>query len=152
MRSLAFTALLTALAPALASAEVLLERFNASGEMLPEMSSSTVCTITDTGQLETDYTAGGNLRSHRVQQLQLSLTALRTTIAEAQKGELASVDPFPVDGPTLRYRALRHFADGREVEVILWEENGGSGRKQMNTSPAATRLRRFIDMNCGPQN
>ena len=152
MRLHAAASLLMFLAPALSHAGVLLERAHSSGEIVPEMSSSAVCTITDTGELETDYTAGGYLRSHRVQQLQISLTALRTTIAEAQKGELTSVEPFPVDGPSLRYRALRHFADGRDVEVVLWEENGATGRKQVNTSPAATRLRLFIDMNCGPLN
>ena len=50
MRPLAALALLTALAPALASAEVLLERVQASGYTLEEQSFAARCTIEDTGQ------------------------------------------------------------------------------------------------------
>ncbi len=151
MRPLATLALLTALAPALASAEVLLERVQASGYTLEEQSFAARCTIEDTGQVEIEYRAGSGLLSHRAQQMQISLATLRASIAEAYKGELVAVEPFPVDGPTRRYRAFRKMNDGRLLEVLLWEEDGNSGRKQTNTSPAATRLKRFIDLNCGPE-
>lgn len=142
--------LLACLVPALASAEVLLERAHTSGHIPEEYSFASTCSLHDTGQITTEHRAGSRLMSHQSQQLQISLTTLRASIAEARNSELVAVEPFPVDGPTLRYRAFRKLADGRQGEVLLWEEDGGAGRKRENTSPAAIRLRTFIDLNCGP--
>ena len=130
-------------------ADILLEHVYRSGYTLEEMSFSITCSLSESGQLGIERRAGASLRSHSVLQLQMSLPPLKASIAEAAKGEISSVEPFPVDGPTRTYTAYRTLADGRRTEVTLSEESGDIGRKRVNASPAATRLMRFLDMHCG---
>lgn len=130
-----------------AQADILLERINHPGYSEAAYAVSSHCIIEDTGQLAMHYRLGGELGSSRVQQLQLTVAALRPKIRAASRGEITE-DSLPVDVETWIYRAWKRNADGSAVEVLLYEENGGSGRKRVNQDPAARMLKNFLDLNC----
>jgi hypothetical protein len=128
-------------------ADVLLERLSYPGMSEAAYAVSTRCTLDDTGQLAMHYRIGGELGSSRVQQMQLTLAALRAGIRQASRGEYSS-EMMPVDAETWIYRAWKRADDGSYAEVVLFEENGGTGQKRVNQDMAARMLKNFIDLNC----
>jgi hypothetical protein len=137
---------LTLMLPLAAAADVLLERVTWPGFVMEGYAASTACTIDSGGQLRQTFQLA-ELKSSRSQQTQLTVAPLKAAIAEAALGKVAS-EIFPVDAPTTIYRAYRRGADGRPRPIVLLEENGGSGEKKVNQSPAAIKLKNFIDLNC----
>lgn len=130
-----------------AHAEILLERIGQPGYSEAAYAVSSQCSIDATGQLALQYRLGHDLGSNRVQQLQLTVAALRGNIRAASQGEFVE-EQLPVDGETWIYRAWRRAADGSLAEVLLYEENGGAGRKRVNQDPSARKLKNFLDLNC----
>jgi hypothetical protein len=133
--------------PLVAQADILLERVTEPGMTEAVWAVSTRCTIDENGQLALHYRLGAELGSSRVQQLQLTLAALRSGIRQASRGEFVD-EAIGVDGETWIYRAWKRADDGSQAEVLLYEENGGSGQKRVNQSAAARMLKNFIDLNC----
>jgi len=139
--------LLLLLAPCALRAEVLLERIGQPGFAEAAYAVGSQCTIDATGQLAQHYRLGGELGSSRVQQLQLTGAALRQKIRAASGGEILE-ETYPVDAETWIYRAWKPAADGSAVEVLLYEENGGTGQRRINQDRAARMLKNFLDLNC----
>jgi hypothetical protein len=108
---------------------------------------SSRCTVSDTGLLTTQLQLS-DLISKRNTQLQLTIVKTTAKINNAALGKITS-SSFPVDGPTISYRAYQKLADGSIKQILLYEENGGTGVKKTNSSDAAVTLRNFIDLNCG---
>lgn len=141
--------LFLSLMPAATSAAVLLERSTAAGFVMEPYALSTRCTIDESGQLAIHMQLS-DLGSDQVRQLQLSLPALRATIGEARHGRLET-EPYPVDAEASRYVAYRRIkADDSYQEVLLFETNNG-GLKRVNNTPAAIKLRNFLDLHCDGQ-
>jgi hypothetical protein len=155
----------------LASAGVLLEKVTFPGFVRQEYAISTRCTLSDgmkavanpvgTGiavPIGTGITVPngvlvmesqlGSLKSKRQQPLQLSAEAIKAVITVASLTPIIS-HSFPVDAGTQIYRAYQKKADGSVKSVLLWEQNGGTGTENINSSAEALMLRNFIDLNCG---
>ncbi|MEQ1739330.1 MAG: hypothetical protein ABL884_05435 [Methyloglobulus sp.] len=130
-----------------AQAGILLERVTLPGETLPQNYITKKCFVLDTGQMVKQYQLQG-LVSKQVIPLQLSKATIKSAIDLAATGTITSKN-IAVDGPTITYRAYRIGADGKLTAVMLYQENGGSGKEYNNNSFDAKILRNFIDQNCG---
>lgn len=128
-------------------ADVLLEKIKQPGYVMPSYAISSRCTLSNTGLLTTKLQLG-ELISKRNTRLQLTTLKIQAKINEAALGKITT-SSFPVDPPTVTYRAYQKQSNGSTQAVLLYEENGGSGVKSINNSEAATLLRNFIDLNCG---
>lgn len=137
---------LTLLLPVAAPADVLLERVTLPGYVMESFAARTACTIDDNGHLAQEFQLG-ELASNRVQQTHMTVGTVKLAIIEAARGTLQT-ESFPVDAPTVIYRAYKAGADSGARVVLLLEENGGSGEKKVNQSPAAQKLKNFIDLHC----
>lgn len=129
-----------------AQAAVLLEKVSYPGFVMPSYALTKSCTLSDTGLLTQSYTLSG-MNSKRNQTLVINKTAIVSNINQAATG-IVSSDIFPVDAPTISYRAYQKQANGTMKMITLYEENGGSGFKKTNSAVAAVTLKNFIDVNC----
>jgi hypothetical protein len=131
----------------MAHAEVLLEKVKSPGFVMTSYAVSSRCTISDTGLLTTQLQLG-ELLSKRNTQLQLTTLKVKARIKEAALGNITT-NSFPVDAATISYRAYQKQLDGTLKQILLFEQNGGSGVESKNNTEAAITLRNFIDLNCG---
>jgi hypothetical protein len=130
-----------------AQAGVLLEKVKYPGEVMPSYTISSRCTLSDTGLL-VQHQQLGDLISKRKTQLQVTTANIKAKVTLAAAGKVTS-STFPVDGQTIIYRAYQKQPDGSVKQILLYEENGGSGQKLVNETEEAIVLRNFIDLNCG---
>jgi hypothetical protein len=130
-----------------AQASVLLEKVKYPGYVMQSYAISSRCTLSDTGLL-VQHQQLGDLISKRKTQLQVTTANIKAKMTLAASGKITS-SPFPVDPPTVIYRAYQKQPDGSTKQILLYEENGGSGQKKVNEAQEAIMLRNFIDLNCG---
>jgi hypothetical protein len=128
-------------------AGVLLEKVKYPGEVMPSYAISSRCTLSDTGLL-VQHQQLGDLISKRKTQLQITTANIKAKITQTALGKVTS-SIFPVDAQTIIYRAYQKQPDGSVKQILLYEENGGSGQKKVNDAQEAIALRNFIDLNCG---
>jgi hypothetical protein len=125
----------------------LLEKVTSPGFVMAEYAITTSCVIHGNGRMTIGYRLG-DLSSSRTVPLTLSSAEIKAAIAEAAKGKITT-ESYAVDVPTVTYNAYQRRGTGTPKQVLLFELNGGSGEKRVNESSGATRLRNFIDVNCG---
>lgn len=130
-----------------AQAGVLLEKTTFPGFVMPSYAISKTCKIQEDGTLSLDISLDG-MTSKRSQLLRLTKNSIKSKINEAAGGKILS-ESFPVDVPTVIYKAYQKQADGSYTAIVLYEANGGTGEKKTNDALSATTLMNFIDVNCG---
>ncbi len=123
---------------------LLLEKAIGSAYGLPENIVSTRCVIYDSGRMKITYQTAG-LSSTREIALTLNASDLKAVINDAASGEI-SEEVYPADVPSEIYTAYQRRG---KVPVLLLELKSDSGRKRVNKAQSATRLRNFMDVNCG---
>lgn len=126
-----------------------LERTSSTGFTLAENAISSSCSISANGGLTINHNAAGLASSKRDK---IAITGdMPRLIAEAAEGSLSN-NPYPVDANSIAYRIVpdKFPPYVKATSIVLFEQNGGSGSEQINTSPSAVVLRNFIDLNCGP--
>lgn len=125
-----------------------LEKSSNSGFTTPEQATSSLCVIKANGSIQTQLTTGGLSTSKRDlvtikgDWADLIATAIVGTINTAQ---------YPVDANSISYRIVPDKVppNVKAQQIILFEQNGGTGSESVNGSPAAITLRNFMDLNCG---
>lgn len=126
-----------------------LERTSTTGFTLAENAVSSSCSISANGVLTINHNAAGLTSSKRDK---IAITGeMPRLIAEAAEGSLSN-NPYPVDANSIAYRIVpdKFPPYVKASTIVLFEQNGGNGSEQINTSPSAVVLRNFIDLNCGP--
>lgn len=128
------------------AANVLLEKVTYPGFVMQSYAISTQCQLMDNGQIMRTKQLGG-LTSNQVLPLKLSVDTIKTSIKTAALGKI-TIENAPVDMPTISYRAYQKQSNGKWKQILLWEQNGGSGENKTNDSTEATTLKNFININC----
>ncbi|MCF7988685.1 MAG: hypothetical protein K9L60_14125 [Methylovulum sp.] len=130
-----------------AQAGVLLEKLTFPGFVMQSDAISKSCKIQEDGTLSLDISLDG-MNSKRSQPMRLTKNSIKSKINEAAAGKILS-ESFPVDVPTVIYKAYQKQANGSYTAITLYEANGGSGEKKTNDAQSAKTLMNFIDVNCG---
>lgn len=142
-----FISLVLCSATTAASATTLLVKTTAPGYVMQEYALYTTCTLDDQGLLIKTSRLNG-LSSRKAVPEQFSVANIRKAIAEAVKGTIKTPEVQIADTPSTTYQAYHRQSGGKMTKVFLYEDNGMPEHSTYNESPAAMRLRNFIDAVC----
>jgi hypothetical protein len=142
-----FITLLVLPASTAVSATTLILKSSSPGFVMRESALYTTCTLDDKGLLVIKNQLNG-LTAQKRTILQVGIKNIKNSIAEASGGIIKKPDTIEADRPSTTYYAYQKQRSGKLDSILLWEDNGVPTENTYNESPAALRLRNFMDALC----